>query len=177
MTIRYSFDKNYSFTSSTRKNTYSIIPLDATLVWDNSSFAYNGRTQSPKVASINGLASNDQTKAVNLINGITYSAGNIYAGDNYSVTANIPNGSELKNYNFGTSAQQNYAIEKVDTTSHGPKTVKVSFENVSTIITIKVVQTQTSVDTVGTVAIIGGSVIGVAVLAVGIFFFLKMFKL
>lgn len=87
-------------------------------------------------------------------------------------------GKVIAHYNDNTSEEvSGYTVEKVDTTGHGPQTVKVSYEGRSVNITINVIQTKTDTSPTAMTAIIGGSVVGVAILAVGIFFLLKSFKI
>ncbi|MCQ2801863.1 MAG: bacterial Ig-like domain-containing protein [Bacilli bacterium] len=87
-------------------------------------------------------------------------------------------GKVIAHYNDGTTEEVTaYTMEAVDTSKAGKKTVKVSFENVSATFDINVIQTKTEIEPTYMTAIIGGSVVGVAILAVGIFLFLKSFKL
>lgn len=87
-------------------------------------------------------------------------------------------GKVIAHYNDGTTEEVTaYTMEAVDTSKAGKKTVKVSFENVSATFDINVIQTKTEIEPTYMTAIIGGSVVGVAILAVGIFLFLKSFKI
>lgn len=87
-------------------------------------------------------------------------------------------GKVIAHYNDDTSEEvSGYVVDKVDTSNSGAKTVKVTYEGISTEITINVIQTKTPIDAVQAVAIGGGCVVGVSILAVGLYYLLKMFKL
>ena len=89
------------------------------------------------------------------------------------------NGKVVAHYQDGSTIENPEGVEvsKLDTSGHGPQTLKVTYGGVSAEVTINVIQTKTPIDAVQAVAIGGGCVVGVAILAVGLYYLLKMFKL
>ncbi|MBQ0008691.1 MAG: InlB B-repeat-containing protein [Firmicutes bacterium] len=89
------------------------------------------------------------------------------------------NGKVVAHYQDGSTIENPEGVEvsKLDTSGHGLQTAKVSFGGVSVDITVNVIQTKTPLEPYQTVAVAGGAVIAVSAIAVGIFFFLKKFKI
>ncbi len=99
---------NYVLPDSGLTKSFVIAPLEARLVWANTSLVYSGKSQAPTCTVSNSVADDDVKVAVD--------GAQVDAGENYTAVAKSLTGSKAGNYALPASAQTTFSIAKASIT-------------------------------------------------------------